>query len=179
VVRKEKNERIGGGVAIFIYNKLKYSHKDVYVMVIAKLKCVQLNYIGQDKILIVSCYRLPLIKIELRLGKKFFAQFESKYLTGRDFNGHHHSWGNLKNCTTNNNVVHCITKLETNIALLNDCSQTYIPDTTGSKAALNLTFVDQRSALLYIWKAGTDPWNSDHFPIYIEHNDTIGRTKCS
>jgi hypothetical protein len=41
--------------------------------------------------------------------------------------------------------------------LLNDGSQTYISDATGSKAALNLTFVDPRSALLYTWKVGTDP----------------------
>jgi hypothetical protein len=52
--------------------------------------------------------------------------------------------------------------------LLNDGLKTYI-DATGSKAALNLTFVDQRSVLLHTW-IGTDPWNSDHFPISIEYN---------
>jgi hypothetical protein len=88
------------------------------------------------------------MKIDLRVWKKLFTQFKGKFLTGGDINGH--SWGNSKNFTTDNNLIHCITKLETNIVLLNDCSQTYIPDATGSKAALNLTFVDQRSALLYI-----------------------------
>jgi hypothetical protein len=62
-----------------------------------------------------------------------------------------------KNCTTGNNLCHSTTKLETNITLLNDSSQTYISDATGSKAALDLTFVDPRSALLYTWKDGTDP----------------------
>jgi hypothetical protein len=62
---------------------------------------------------------------------------------------------------------------ETNITLLNDGSQTYISDATGSKGALDLTFVDPRSALLYTWKVGTDPWNSDHYPITIEYNGTI------
>jgi hypothetical protein len=96
-----------------------------------------------------------------------FAQFKGKFLIGRDFNGHHHSWGNPKNCTTGNNLHLCINKLEKNITLLNDSSQTYISDATGSKAALYLTFVDQRSALLYTWKVGTDPWNSIHYPINI------------
>jgi hypothetical protein len=31
VVRKERNERVGGGVAIFIDNKLKYSCKNLSV----------------------------------------------------------------------------------------------------------------------------------------------------
>jgi hypothetical protein len=43
VVRKESIERADGGVAIFINNKLKYSHKDC-MMMMAKLKCY-LNYI--------------------------------------------------------------------------------------------------------------------------------------
>jgi hypothetical protein len=72
-----------------------------------------------------------------------------------------------KNCTTDNNLYHCITKLETNITLLNDGSQTYISDATGSKAVLDQTFADPRSALLYTLKVGTDPWNSDHYPITV------------
>jgi hypothetical protein len=75
------------------------------------------------------------MKMELRVWKKFFAQFEGKFLIGGDFNGHYHSWGNSKICTTGNNLYHCITELETNITLLNDGSQTYISDATGSKAA--------------------------------------------
>jgi hypothetical protein len=75
----------------------------------------------------------------------------------------------------------CITELETNIALLNDGSQTYvyISDATGSKAALDLTFVDPTSVLLHTSKVGADPWNSDHFPISIEYNGIIERGKCS
>jgi hypothetical protein len=78
------------------------------------------------------------MKIELRGWKKLFAHFEGKFLIGGDFNGHHHSWCNSKNCTTGNNLYHCITELETNIMLLNDGSKRYISDATGSKAALEL-----------------------------------------
>jgi hypothetical protein len=56
---------------------------------------------------------------------------------------------------------------------------TYISDATGSMAALDLTFVDRRSALLYTCKVGTDPWNSDHYPITIEYNGTIEPGKGS
>jgi hypothetical protein len=88
------------------------------------------------------------MKIEVMVLKKFFAQFEGEFLISGDFNGHHHSWGNWKNCTTGNNLFHCITELEINIMLLSDGSETYISNATGSKAALNLSFVDPRSALI-------------------------------
>jgi hypothetical protein len=39
--------------------------------------------------------------------------------------------------------------------------------------------VDQRSALLYTSKVGTDPWNSDNYPISIEYNGIIEPGKGS
>jgi hypothetical protein len=60
------------------------------------------------------------MKIDLKVWKKFFSLFKGKFFIGKDLNGHHHSWGNSKNCTIGNNLFHCITKLETNITLLND-----------------------------------------------------------
>jgi hypothetical protein len=63
--------------------------------------------------------------------------------------------------------------------LLKDGSQTYISDATGSKTGLDLTFVDPRSALLYTWTVGTDPWNSDHYPITMKYNGTIEPGKGS
>jgi hypothetical protein len=46
-------------------------------------------------------------------------------------------------------------------------------------AALEVTFVDPRSALLYTWKVGTDLCNSYHYPIFIEYNGIIEPGKCS
>jgi hypothetical protein len=178
--RKERNKRAGGGVAIFINNKLKYSHKDGQYDGDGKIEaCAIERYTGQDKILNVSCYGQPHMKIELRVWKKFFAQFKGKFLIGGDFNGHHHLWGNSKNCATGNNLFYCITELETNITLLNDGSQTYIFDATGSMTAFDLTFVDQRSAVLYTWKVEPDPWNRDNFPVSIEYDGIMEPRKGS
>jgi hypothetical protein len=91
VVRKERNEKTGGGVAIFINNKLKYSCKDGLYDGDGKIEVV---YTGQDKILTVSYYKQPQMKIELTVWKKLSAQFKGKFLIGGDFNGHHHSWSN-------------------------------------------------------------------------------------
>jgi hypothetical protein len=170
VVRKERNDRPGGGVAICVNKKLKYSRRDRLYDGDGKIAACTIElYTGQDKILIVSYYKQPQMKIKLTVWKTFFAQFKGKFLIGGDFNGHHHSWGNSKNCTSGNNLYHCMIELETNITWLNDGSLVV----TGSKRALNLTFVDPRSALLYTWKVGTDPWNTDHYPISIKYNGII------
>jgi hypothetical protein len=39
--------------------------------------------------------------------------------------------------------------------------------------------MDLTEALLYTWKVGTDPWNSDHCPISIEYNGIIEPRKGS
>lgn len=71
MVRKEKNKRAGGDVAIFMYNKLKYSCKDGLYDGGGKTEvCATELYTSQDKILIVSFCRLPHMKIELRVWKK-------------------------------------------------------------------------------------------------------------
>jgi exonuclease III len=58
VVRKERNERAGGGVAIFINNKLKYSCKNGLYDGDSKIEACAIElYAGQDKILIVSGYK--------------------------------------------------------------------------------------------------------------------------
>jgi hypothetical protein len=91
-VRKERNKRAGGGVAIFINNKLKYSRKGGLYDGDGKTEACAIElYTGQDKIPIVSRYTQPHMKIELRVWKNFFAQFEGKFLIRRDFHGHHHS----------------------------------------------------------------------------------------
>jgi hypothetical protein len=63
-VRKERNERAGRGVAIFINNKLKYSRKIGLYDGDGKIEACAIElHTGQDKIPIVSCYRQPHIKI--------------------------------------------------------------------------------------------------------------------
>jgi hypothetical protein len=54
VVRKERDKRAGGGVAIFINNKLKYSLKNGLYDGEGKIEACAIDlYTGEDKILIV------------------------------------------------------------------------------------------------------------------------------
>lgn len=113
------------------------------MVVTVKLKSVAHElYAGQDKMLIVSCYRGPYMKIESRVWKKFFVQLKGKFLIDGDFNSHRHTLDNSKKCTFSNNLFHCINELEINITFLNNFSQTYISNATASMTALDVTFVD-------------------------------------
>jgi hypothetical protein len=60
VVRKERSESVGGGVAVFINKKLKYSRKNGLFDGDGKIEA------GQEETLIVSCFKQPHMKIELR-----------------------------------------------------------------------------------------------------------------
>jgi hypothetical protein len=70
VVRKERNERAGGAVAIFINKILKYSRTDVLYNGDGKIEvCAIQPYTGQDVILIVPCYKRHILKSSWRYGK--------------------------------------------------------------------------------------------------------------
>jgi hypothetical protein len=44
---------------------------------------------------------------------------------------------------------------------------------------LDLTSVDQRSALLCTWKVETEPWNIDHVPVSTEYKEEMEPIKCN
>jgi hypothetical protein len=70
--------------------EIYYSHEDVLYDGDGKIEvCAIELHIGQNKILIVSCYRQPHLNRNLRVWKKLFAQFKGKFLIGRYFNAHH------------------------------------------------------------------------------------------
>jgi hypothetical protein len=55
-VRKERNEKADGGVAIFVNNKVKHLLKDSLYDGDGKIEvCTVELYTDQDKMLIVSC----------------------------------------------------------------------------------------------------------------------------
>lgn len=92
MAKKERNQRAGSGVPIFMNNKLKYSRNDGLYDGNGEIKVCALElYAGQDKILIVLCYRWSYIKIESRVWKKFFVQMKGKFLIDGDCNAHHHA----------------------------------------------------------------------------------------
>jgi hypothetical protein len=73
VVSKERNERAGDDVAIFLINKRKYSRKDGLYEGDGKFEAGAIELCtGQDKILIVLCYGQSHMKIELRVWKKCY-----------------------------------------------------------------------------------------------------------
>lgn len=53
--------------------------------------------------------------------------------------------------------------------LLKEDSKKYIANAVTSMIATSLSSVDQRSALLHTWTTEPNPWNSNHFQIFIEY----------
>jgi hypothetical protein len=67
---KRRNERAGAGVDIFINNKLKCSRNDGLYDGDGKIEAHAIElYAGEEKMLIVSCYKQPQMKILLTIQR--------------------------------------------------------------------------------------------------------------
>jgi hypothetical protein len=56
------------------------------------------------------------------------------------------------------------------IVILNDGSITYHGVTFNKDSSIDLTLLNEEERHHFRWRAGTDSWGSDHFPIFIELN---------
>lgn len=93
VVSKEREGRTGGGVLIFIKNNVKYKINDqVYFCDNLEICAIEV-YLNKDKLLIVSVYRPPNLRIDEEQWNRFLTQFRGvKTLIAGDFNAHHYMW---------------------------------------------------------------------------------------
>lgn len=173
VVRKDRPDRKGGGVAIFVNNKLKYKRVPSLFDCDGKLElCAIELFLHDAKFLVLSCYKPPDIKISSLSWHRFFNQFrlEDRVLIGGDFNSHHTLWGDIHICDEGSKLVD--TYLDSNFGILNDGNPTFRSRQYASYSAIDLTFTSNQSLFDFKWSVGCDPWGSDHFPIVIEFTKT-------
>lgn len=90
VVRKERDNRIGGGVLIFTNNRIKYGLADNLFDCNGNIGLCGIKlFISNEKTLIVSCYRPPDVRIDHNSWERFLCQFRGRFLVAGNFNAHH------------------------------------------------------------------------------------------
>ena len=88
-----------------------------------------------------------------------------------DFNGHHTMWG-CRDINPRGRLIEDFLS-EENLCIFNDDTTTYFHPASGSATAIDLSLCDPDLYLDYTWRVNEDLCSSDHYPIFIESNNSI------
>lgn len=172
VVRKDRLNNVGGGVAILVSNSLKYKRISNLLTCKDSIEACAIKIFLADSLLtVVSCYRPPNNSVNEASWMRFLNQFDGKFIIAGDFNAHHPLWGDRTRCDEGKKLFNAIERSE--VELLNQGQNTYYSRQYGTESAIDLAFIDSASLASYNWSVGQDSWGSDHFPIYITLNEKV------
>ncbi|XP_074111354.1 uncharacterized protein LOC141535359 [Cotesia typhae] len=172
LIRKDREFRTGGGVAIAIRKGLPYEEitldhpifndEDIEIVV---AKITLLN----KKLTITSIYIPPNIQINLVRWKTLLKELlniskDDPIIIGGDFNTHNESWGSTGTSASGINLATALEDLE--LFVINNGNHTYINHNHGNNA-LDLTIVNKTLKANYTWETTNSTLNSDHIVIQI------------
>lgn len=172
IIRKDRDIRQGGGVAILIKHGILYEENGKIQDCNSKLelRAVDILLSSGKKITIVSVYRPPNSElITKEEWTNYFRQFGSDFAVLGDFNAHHHEWGDSEDDDHGVSLVEGMDAFG-NAALLNEEESTFIHSAYGTATSIDLAIVNASSALQYNWRVNDDLWGSDHYPIFVSFN---------
>jgi exonuclease III len=166
VIRWERHNRSGSGVAIFIKNCLKYKKvSNLYNCSNSIELCAIELFADNDNLTVVSCYRPPDKSMTGESWGRFLSQFQGRFLIAGDLNAHHLAWDDQRTCTEGRKLIEAIE--ETEVCFLNKEMKTFYSRQYGTESAIDISLVDGSSFLSCNWKVGDDSWGSDHFPFLL------------
>ena len=87
-----------------------------------------------------------------------------------DFNGHHTVWG-CRDINPRRKIIEDFLSDE-NLCLFFDDTTTYLHPASGSATAIDISLCDPDLNLDYTWRVNKDLCSSDHYPIFIESNNS-------
>ena len=92
----------------------------------------------------------------------------------RDFNGQHTMWGcrHGRDIDPRGKIIEDFLSNE-NLCLFNDDTNTYLHPASGSATAIDPSLCDPDLYLNYTWRVNEDLCVSDHYPIFIESNNSV------
>ena len=157
-------QRPSGGSSIFVKSSCPQRNIDLTTELQATAVSVTLD----KEITICSIYIPPSFSLKTEHLDSLLKQLPSPYLLLGDFNGHNILWGSKENNSRGELIENFITNND--ICLMNDKSNTYMHDPTGSFSSIDLSFCHPSLFLDFNWSVCKDQHHSDHFPIIIKSN---------
>lgn len=166
VYRKDRPPDVrGGGVALIV----QPSCPSEQIPLTSNLEAVAARiYIGIT-VTVCSLYLPPNEQITLTELEQLVNELPSPYLLLGDFNAHNRLWGSQLDDSRGKVVENFL--LKNSLNLLNDKSPTHITLSLPVKySAIDLSFCSASLFTKLSWRVHHNPYNSDHFPIVIQHS---------
>ena len=157
-------QKPSGGSSIFV----KSSCPQRKINLNTELQAIAISVTLDREITICSVYIPPSFSLKIEHLDSLLKQLPSPYLLLGDFNGHNILWGNKENNSRGELIENFITNND--ICLMNDKSNTYMHDPTGSFSSIDLSLCHPSLFLDFNWSVCKDQHHSDHFPIVIKSN---------
>ena len=162
------DDHAAGGVAILV--KRGAPHQEVKLK--TTLQAVAVTVCLHVTLTICSIYLPPgRTTGELCELDKLVSQLPAPFLILGDFNAHSDLWGNQVLRPDGKIIEDFISNNDLNF--LNDGSPTYLHPGSGSWSAIDLSLCTPTIYLDFNWTVDDDQHGSDHFPIYVTHEDPI------
>ena len=126
-------------------------------------------YICHREVTICSLYLPPGTALPLTELRRLLAELPSPVLVVGDFNSHNTAWGCDQTGTRGRILQDFIS--DESLCVLNTGQRTHFTLPSGQTSALDLSLASPQLAHLFTWTVHDDPLGSDHFPVWIEHQD--------
>ena len=169
IIRKDRDDRQGGGLLTAIRNDIPFKRVDTTFDIGNCLDTLAIS-IPTDlgHLLVVNVYRNPRTPPGTINWPNFLqsaADFPCSIVCG-DLNSHHQSWGCHMACTSGLALYDAI--LDSDFIIINKGDPTLFSRPGQNKSAIDLTMVSKNLKLISNWQVLPDKMGSDHFPISVE-----------
>ena len=131
--------------------------------------------ISHQELTICSLYLPPGTPLPVAEMRQLMLELPAPVLVVGDFNAHNTAWG-CDSTGTRGRLLESLIDDET-LCVLNTGKRTHFTLPSGQTSALDLSLASPQIAHRFTWSVHDDPLGSDHFPVWIQHQDdpVLGR----
>ena len=162
IIRKDRDSR-GGGVAILISNKYKYTIINLPNLP-SQVEAIGCKiYLGNSSLDVLSVYIPPLTTVTVSDIEYLFKSVQNPFVMGGDLNAHAIEWGCFSENSRGKTLLEALER--NNAVFLNDGSFTRLQPFPRLSSAIDITITNAVNAFSFEWKVIDSSCGSDHLPV--------------
>ena len=127
-------------------------------------------HLGHREITVCSLYLPPGASLPVTELRRLLHELPAPVLVVGDFNAHSSAWG-CGDTSPRGRVLETFI-CEESLCIFNTGQHTHFTMPSGRTSALDLSLASPQLAHVFTWSVQDEPLGSDHFPVWIEHQDS-------